>query len=118
MLLWLSTALYIFCVVLCACAAFLVLLYGTQMDLVQRAAWSTAVFASLCFDAAVMRPLMCAVEVAIAMCSPPPAPTSTPSSAPLVAAAGSRSTRVRATARCKDPICLSTYIALPMLPPY
>ena len=58
MLLWLSTALYIFCVVLCACAAFLVLLYGTQMDLVQRAAWSTAVFASLCFDAAVMRPLM------------------------------------------------------------
>jgi len=71
-LLWLSTVLYVFCVLMCACAGFLVLLYGTQMDEVQGAAWSIAVASALAFDAFVVRPLVCAFEAAFSMRVPPP----------------------------------------------
>jgi hypothetical protein len=63
-LLWLSTILYAFCVLVCICCAFMVLLYGTKMDVGTAPTWTASCAIAIFTEAVIIRPIYCALEAA------------------------------------------------------
>ena len=63
-LLWLSSVLYSFCVLVSICCAFMVLLYGSKMDAGTAPTWSLAAGIAIAVEALVIRVLYCALEAA------------------------------------------------------
>lgn len=66
-LLWLSSVLYSFCVLICVSCAFSVLLIGSKMDGGQGLTWLTASAFAVFTEAVIIRPLYCALEAAWGM---------------------------------------------------
>jgi hypothetical protein len=66
-LLWLSSVLYSFCVLICVSCAFSVLLIGSKMDGGQGLTWLTASGVAIFTEAVILRPLYCALEAAWGM---------------------------------------------------
>ena len=66
-LLWLSSVLYSFCVLICVSCAFSVLLIGSKMDGGQGFTWLTASAFAVFTEAAIIRPLYCVLEAAWGM---------------------------------------------------
>jgi hypothetical protein len=66
-LLWLSSVLYSFCVLICVSCAFSVLLIGSKMDGGQGLTWLTASAFAIFTEAVIIRPLYCALEAAWGM---------------------------------------------------
>jgi hypothetical protein len=63
-LLWLSSVLYSFCVLVCICCAFMVLLYGTKMDIGTAPTWTASCAIAICAEALIVRPVYCVLEAA------------------------------------------------------
>lgn len=66
-LLWLSSVLYSFCVLICVSCAFSVLLIGSKMDGGQGLTWLMASGVAVFVEFAIIRPLFCALEAAWGM---------------------------------------------------
>jgi hypothetical protein len=64
-LLWLSSILYSFCILICVSCAFLILLYGTKMDGSQGVTWLVAIGVAVGAEAFGIRPLFCVLEVSV-----------------------------------------------------
>jgi len=69
-LLWLSSILYAFCVLICASCAFLILLHGTKMDGGQGSTWLLASIVAIFVEGGIIRPLFCLLEAAWTMRRP------------------------------------------------
>jgi hypothetical protein len=88
-LLWLSSVLYSFCVLICVSCAFLILLYGTKMDGGQGATWLLASAITIATEAIIIRPLFCFLEASWSMRKPGAGAAGTQGSQPRGSAQGS-----------------------------